>query len=146
VRWLVWTVLALLIAVQWPLWFGKGGWLRVWELQRAVAAQRERNAGLVARNGVLAAEVRSLKEGREAIEERARHELHMTRSDEILFQFVRPDADRAGPAAARTNADATGSGTRSSVAASEGPSAESNGLRAPAGGGRPPPNPSATGR
>ena len=94
-RRLAWAVFALLVAVQWPLWFGKGGWLRVWELQRAIDTQREHNATLVARNGVLSAEVRSLKEGREAIEERARHELQMTRSDEILFQLVRPNADRS---------------------------------------------------
>jgi cell division protein FtsB len=92
-RWAAYAVLALLLLVQWPLWFGKGGWLRVWELQRAVAAQREVNAQIAARNGVLAAEVRSLQEGREAIEERARHELHMTRSGEILFQLVAPSAD-----------------------------------------------------
>jgi len=44
------------------------------------------------------AEVRSLKEGREAIEERARQELQMTRSDEILFQLVRPNADNGSKA------------------------------------------------
>jgi len=99
-RWALLAVTALLIAVQWPLWFGKGGWLRAWELQRAVAAQQETNASLAARNAVLAAEVRSLKEGKEAIEERARHELHMTRSDEILFQQVRPNDSRAARPAA----------------------------------------------
>ena len=101
-RWFAWVALALLGAVQWPLWFGKGGWLRVWELRSAIADQQGHNATLAARNGVLGAEVRSLKEGREAIEERARHELHMTRSDEILFQLVRPERDRAAtpPAAA----------------------------------------------
>jgi cell division protein FtsB len=103
-RWVAWAVLALLLAVQWPLWFGKGGWLRVWELQRAIVVQKEHNGSLEARNGVLAAEVRSLKEGREAIEERARHELHMTRSDEILFQLVRPDADRGNAAPAASTA------------------------------------------
>ena len=97
-RWIAYTLLALLLLVQWPLWFGKGGWLRVWELQRAIAAQQEVNAQLAARNAVLAAEVRSLKEGKEAIEERARHELHMTRSDEVLFQVEPPGADRAAPA------------------------------------------------
>ncbi len=97
-RWVVWTMFALLLLVQWPLWFGKGGWLRVWELRRAIAAQQDHNAALSASNGVLAAEVRSLKDGREAIEERARQELHMTRGDEILFQVVRPEADRADSA------------------------------------------------
>jgi cell division protein FtsB len=104
-RGVAWVVLALLIAVQWPLWFGKGGWLRVWELQRAIAVQQEHNATLVARNGVLAAEVRSLNEGREAIEERARHELHMTRGDEILFQLVRPDATGVARASEPAAAD-----------------------------------------
>jgi cell division protein FtsB len=96
-RWVAWAVLALLVAVQWPLWFGKGGWLRVWELQRAIDTQRGHNASLIARNAALAAEVRSLKEGREAIEERARQELHMTRGDEILFQLVRPNAEGSPP-------------------------------------------------
>jgi cell division protein FtsB len=103
-RGIAWAVLALLVAVQWPLWFGKGGWLRVWELQRSIAAQQEHNASLVARNGVLAAEVRSLKDGHEAIEERARQDLHMTRSDEILFQLVRPEADRPASVPAAANA------------------------------------------
>ena len=99
-RWAAAAVAALLVAVQWPLWFGKGGWLRVWDLQRSVAAQQETNAQLAASNAVLAAEVRSLKEGKEAIEERARHELHMTRGDEILFQLVRPNDGRATTAPA----------------------------------------------
>jgi len=99
VRWVTYSLLALLLAVQWPLWFGKGGWLRVSELQRSIAAQREHNATLLARNNLLAAEVRSLKEGREAIEERAREELHMTRGDEVFFQLVAPESgrERAAP-------------------------------------------------
>ena len=86
---------ALLIAIQWPLWFGKGGWLRAWDLDRQLMAQRGINGALNARNAELAAEVASLREGREAIEERARHELNMVRDGEVFFQFV----DRA-PAAA----------------------------------------------
>ena len=98
-RWVAYLVLVALVLVQWPLWFGKGGWLRVWDLQRQIAIQRSHNNALVARNNVLAAEVRSLKEGREAIEERARQELHMTRGDEVFFQLVPPKADGGGPAA-----------------------------------------------
>jgi len=97
VRWVAYVVLGLLVLVQWPLWFGKGGWLRVWELQRQIAAQRSHNATLAAGNTLLAAEVRSLKEGREAIEERARQELHMTRSDEVFFQLVPANGDSGRP-------------------------------------------------
>jgi cell division protein FtsB len=81
-------VLALLIlALQYPLWLGKGGWLRVRELNGQVEAQKEVNAGLKARNAGLDAEVSDLKQGTEAIEERARSELGMIRQDEIFFQL-----------------------------------------------------------
>lgn len=78
----------LLAAIQWPLWFGKGGWLRVAELDRRLQAQRVVNDELAARNAQLAAEVASFRAGREAIEERARMQLNMIRSDELFFQFV----------------------------------------------------------
>ena len=78
----------LLVAIQYPLWFGKGGWLRVSELDRQLAAQRVTNKALAARNAEAAAEVASLREGNEAIAERARLQLNMVREDELLFQFV----------------------------------------------------------
>jgi cell division protein FtsB len=81
--------LAMLIALlQYPLWLGKGSWLKVSELDRHVAAQRASNAKLKARNDALDAEVRDLKQGTEAIEERARMELGMIKKDEIFHQVV----------------------------------------------------------
>lgn len=79
---------ALIVAIQVPLWLGKGGWLRVWDVERQLAGQRAKNAQLEARNGVLAAEVKDLKQGLEAIEERARYELGYVRADEVFFQIV----------------------------------------------------------
>ncbi len=79
---------ALILAIQAPLWLGKGGWLRAWEVDRQLQAQRAKNAGLEARNAALAAEVRDLKQGLEAIEERARYELGFVRHDEVFFQVV----------------------------------------------------------
>jgi len=79
---------ALLVLVQYPLWLGKGGWLRVWELDRRVAAEQAKNARLETRNAGLEAEVRDLKQGLEAIEERARYELGMVKRDEVFFQIV----------------------------------------------------------
>lgn len=79
---------ALVVLIQYPLWFGKGGWLRVWEVDQQIAQQRQTNARLTARNGALDAEVRDLKQGLEAIEERARSELGMIRQDEIFFQVL----------------------------------------------------------
>ena len=88
----------LILGLQYPLWLGKGGWLRVRELNGQVEAQKDVNAGLKARNAVLDAEVRDLKQGTEAIEERARSELGMIRQDEVFFQL--PAATPPGAAAA----------------------------------------------
>jgi cell division protein FtsB len=78
----------LLLALQYPLWIGKGSWLKVWELDRQVGAQRDINTRLKARNDALDAEVRDLKQGMEALEERARLELGMIRRDEVFYQIV----------------------------------------------------------
>lgn len=67
---------------------GKGGWFRVWEIDQQITAQRETNRKLQMRNAVLDAEVRDLKQGYEAIEERARNELGMIRQDEIFFHVL----------------------------------------------------------
>src|SRR3954469_19269199 len=82
------ALLVLLGAIQYPLWLGKGGWLRVSEVDQQIQAQRETNARLKARNAALDAEVRDLKQGMEAIEERARSELGMIRQDEMFFQLL----------------------------------------------------------
>ena len=87
-RWLTLMLAGLVIAIQYPLWAGKGGWFRVWEVDREIAAQRETNVRAKSRNGSLDAEVRDLKQGLEAIEERARSELGMIRQDEIVFQLL----------------------------------------------------------
>jgi len=98
---LAFTLAAFIVLLQYPLWLGKGGWLRVWSLDQQVQEQKEENARLRQRNGVLDAEVRDLKQGFEAIEERARYELGLIKQDEIFFQVVphRP-APETGPAPA----------------------------------------------
>jgi cell division protein FtsB len=78
----------LLLLLQYPLWLGKGGWLKVRELDRQVAEQKEGNARLKVRNEALDAEVRDLKEGLDAIEERARTELGMIKQDEVFVQVL----------------------------------------------------------
>jgi len=78
---------ALIVAIQYPLWLGKGGWLRVWDVDRQVEAQAAKNGRLEERNGALAAEVKDLKQGTDAIEERARYELGMVKNDELFFQL-----------------------------------------------------------
>lgn len=85
------VVLVILIAaIQTPLWFGKGGWLRVWELGQQLTQVRKSNEALRTRNAALDAEVRDLKTGYDAIEERARSELGMIRPDEVFYQVLEP--------------------------------------------------------
>ncbi len=96
-RWLALIFVALILALQYPMWLGKGGWLQVRETDRQLALQREANAKLKARNAALDADVRDLKTGSEAIEERARSELGMIKSDEVFFQ-IQPAGSGKGPA------------------------------------------------
>ena len=82
------TLTALIVLIQYPLWLGKGGWLHAWDAEAKVAAQQAKNGQLELRNAALAAEVADLKQGTDAIEERARYELGMVKQDEVFFQIV----------------------------------------------------------
>jgi len=86
---LIWIVLTvLLVLIQYPLWLGKGGWLRVWDLSRQLDAALEKEQELRLRNEKLAGEVQDLKEGTGAVEERARYELGMVKDGEIFVQVL----------------------------------------------------------
>lgn len=83
-------LLMLLVVLQYQLWRGDRGMPGVHRLEVAVASQREENARLEDRNRHLAAEVLDLKEGLEAVEERARTNLGMIGRDEIFYQVLEP--------------------------------------------------------
>ena len=89
----------LILGIQYPLWLGKGGWMRVWDLDQQVDAQR-----LASRNGAMEAEVRDLKQGTDAVEERARYELGLIKPDELFFHVV------GAPVGASKSARPSGSG------------------------------------
>ena len=97
----------LLLLIQYPLWLGKGGWLKVWELDRQVSVAHKKNDELKARNAKLASEVSDLKDGTGAVEERARLELGMIKNDEIFIQISpvakTSEASLASPAVALSN-------------------------------------------
>lgn len=82
-------IFVILIALlQYPLWLGKGSWLRVWNVNQQISTQKEKNKVLKQRNETLNAEVRDLKQGNAAIEERARSELGMIKEDEVFYQVI----------------------------------------------------------
>src|SRR4051794_21511662 len=82
----------LIVLIQYPLWLGKGGWLHAWQVEKDFSKQKDKNMQLERRNARLAVEVRDLKQGTEAIEERARYELGMVRHDEVFFQYAEQPA------------------------------------------------------
>jgi cell division protein FtsB len=97
------SLAVLLVLIQFPLWLGKGGWFRVWDLDKQVIAAQKKNDELKARNAKLNSEVQDLREGTGAIEERARYELGMIKEGELFIQILdqngKPAATPAGASA-----------------------------------------------
>jgi len=91
-RWLIWLLVVLLVLLQYKLWVGDGSFAEVWDLYQQVETQREENQQLHERNQALEAEVQDLKQGLEAIEERAREELGMVKEGEIFYQIIEEPA------------------------------------------------------
>lgn len=89
----------LLLVLQSRLWFGDGSLSEVWQLQRSIDEQKQENARLEERNRALQAEVKDLKFGSAAIEERARSELGMIKNGETFFQVVEEQESSSYPAA-----------------------------------------------
>ncbi|MBS1235667.1 MAG: cell division protein FtsB [Proteobacteria bacterium] len=88
VKIIFYLLIGILLGLQYPLWLGDGGVLALWKLKQEIAVQKLENSGLKERNLALEAEVRDLKEGYEALEERARAELGMVRRGETLYQII----------------------------------------------------------
>lgn len=87
-RVVTYILLALVLLLQYPLWFGKGSWLKVWDINQKLETQQSINEEVQQRNAALDAEVRDLKRGTDAIEERARSELGMIRQGEFFIQVI----------------------------------------------------------
>lgn len=103
-RWVTLILIGLILLLQYPLWLGKGGWLKVWDIGHQVDEQKKTNQQTQLRNAVLDAEVRDLKQGTDAIEDHARSELGMIKPGEVFFQLVgeRETAPASAVATAKT--------------------------------------------
>jgi len=88
---LIAILIFLLLILQYKLWFGDGNMREVWQLETTIEAQKVENKKLRDRNLALEAEVKDLKQGLEAIEERARNELGMIKKDETFYQVIEED-------------------------------------------------------
>ena len=88
-RTLTWILLALLLILQSQLWIGRGSIPDVMRQQQQLNLQRQENQQAQVANQRLMAELRDLREGKEMIEERARREVGMVKSNEIFVQLSR---------------------------------------------------------
>ncbi|HET7757959.1 MAG TPA: cell division protein FtsB [Steroidobacteraceae bacterium] len=98
-KWLAAALAVVLVLLQYRIWVSDQGLRQVERLKHAVAAQQAENAQLADRNAQLAAEVRDLKTGMDALEERARSDLGMIARNETFYQVVpaRPATSPTAP-------------------------------------------------
>ena len=97
-KWLAVSLFAALLVLQYRLWLSGDGVREVWRLRSAVAVQQSENTRLLERNRQLGAEVRDLKQGYAALEERARSDLGMVAGNETFYQVVPPKSLASSPA------------------------------------------------
>ena len=109
-RLMIGALIALLLMLQWSIWFGAPDAFDALALRAQIADQRIQNEGLRERNQALGAEVRDLKQGSEAVEERARSDLGMVKKDETFYQVVPPPPGAAPTTAAPAAGAATAAG------------------------------------
>ena len=84
-RVLFWMLVLMFFVLQLRLWIGDGSLAEAWHLKGSIERQQTENHLLSERNKRLRAEVKDLKEGLDAVEERARTQLGMIKQDETFF-------------------------------------------------------------
>ncbi|MDB6088438.1 MAG: hypothetical protein JWN85_1222 [Gammaproteobacteria bacterium] len=95
-KWLAAALALVIVLLQYRVWLSEDGVRELDRLERAVTAQRGENNQLTERNRQLGAEVRDLKTGMDALEERARSDLGMIASHETFYQVVPPPPSSTG--------------------------------------------------
>jgi cell division protein FtsB len=110
-RWLAGLLLLLLLGLQYRLWVGQGSLAELQALRDEIGSQKQELVQMQARNQTLEAEVQDLREGLDALEERARSELGMIKQGEMFLQVIgEPDDSEPErtPSTADTRAPAEG--------------------------------------
>jgi cell division protein FtsB len=123
-RYIVYGLLVLLIAIQYPLWIGKGGWLHVYQMDKEVQAQQQKNQELEKRNNKIAGDVNDLRQGTRAVEERARIEHGMVKENETMVQIVQNDEELPKPIV-KTKAEKKEDSSKESSSSSKGSKSKS---------------------
>ena len=90
-KWLLAILTVLLLMTQYRLWVGEGSFAEVTRLERELNEQQQKNTALARENRHLLREVRSLKEGTDGVEAKARYDLGLIKEGETLFIFLDQD-------------------------------------------------------
>ncbi|WP_084493577.1 cell division protein FtsB [Brackiella oedipodis] len=93
-RLLLLILLLACLAIQYPLWLGTGGYGRVDELKQQLAQAKQTNIDLTLRNNAMQAEIEDLKNGTQALEEKARGQLNLVKKNEVLVQILSEHSDK----------------------------------------------------
>ncbi|HEY1283078.1 MAG TPA: cell division protein FtsB [Steroidobacteraceae bacterium] len=103
-KWFAVALALIVLTLQYRLWVSQDGVREISRLESAVAQQRIDNEARAKRNEELAAEVRDLKKGVTALEERARSDLGMIASNETFYQVIPPHTEPGAETRTRTAA------------------------------------------
>lgn len=95
-KWLWVLLVVFILGLQYRLWVGENSLAELWGVKLKMEEQTAVNDKLKARNDALKAEVADLKQGLDAIEERARSELGMIKENETFYQLVAPAEGEEG--------------------------------------------------
>ena len=87
-KFLTFIFVTLILALQYPLWLGKGGWLNVISLQKQIDQQQKVNELIKSENDILLAVVQDLKNGTDVIEGKARFDLGLIKKNETFFLII----------------------------------------------------------
>ena len=84
------VLLTLVIWLQYKVWLQDGGIPETLQLEQEIEQVQGEVKSLKERNASLDAEVKDLKKGFDAIEERARSEMGMLKEGEVYYQVIEP--------------------------------------------------------
>ena len=78
-------LLTLLIALQITIWIKKDGYKKMKEIENLIDVQTIENESLTKRNNRVKEEIKDMKNGQDAIEEKARTDIGMIKEGEEFF-------------------------------------------------------------
>lgn len=87
-RWIIIGLVLVVVGFQYKIWFGTDSLPKWFQAEKKLNSLKTKNEALSLRNHALEVDIRELKSGEEALEERARYDLGMVKDNETYYHFV----------------------------------------------------------